>query len=855
VIPQLLAVLLSAGQDVREPLLQKPQQAPQVTRAPQLVEFHPAVYPPERLARGETADVACAVDIDASGAVTSVVVEKGAAPDFDEAAVAAIRTFRFSPAELDGKPAPVRIRYVYHFVIEQRRAERPPEATGTVRGEVLEAGTRKPLLATVADVSSGAEASTDAAGRYVLRVPAGERKLVATAVGYERRELTVTVTPDATVDVRKVSLHRTTVGDLELTVEGEKVEDAPTRRTLHHDELVNVPGALNDPIRAVQNLPGLNRAPFLGGQLLVRGSPPGDTGVYVDGHRVPLLYHFLGGPSVINEQLVDHIDFYPGGYGAYYGRNLVGALDVGTARGATDGLHGEASIDLLQAVGFVTAPVGGDTQVSLAARRSYIDLFLPLFIPDDPNTGVTTVVPIYWDYQARIDHKDLSLTFLGSDDKLTIVQKGGRQTLPLSINSHIGFHRGILNWKHDFSDAFSVRVSPAIGWQVTSFDSSGAGPGGFANPQSLDLTQWSGELRAEARYRQSRSVEWRAGVDVDYERARYEADVQSSLDLQGLGSTLTQQRVFQRTQIGLGIGEYVEATFRIGRLELVPGLRVEEEHWLPAQQRVAFDPRLWARYALTDETALKAYAGVYHEPPLGQQVDPDVGNPRLILERSTQFGVGIEQKLGTGLSVSAEVFYNRRSSLITRADATVVGGVIENPRLLNQGIGRAYGLEVLIRRELTERLYGWIAYTLSKSQVLNVPGDPWRAFTYDQPHILTLVAGYRPSPSWNLSARFRYVSGNPYAPIEYATFDADSGSFVAQRGTVGDARSPSFAQLDLRAQKTWTYDDWELALYLDVQNVLNRRNQELQVFDYRFREQGSIPGLPILPTFGLKARF
>jgi len=58
--------------------------AAQLTRLPQLVDAPPAVYPPERLARGETADVACTVDIDELGNVTAVTVEKPVAPDFDE---------------------------------------------------------------------------------------------------------------------------------------------------------------------------------------------------------------------------------------------------------------------------------------------------------------------------------------------------------------------------------------------------------------------------------------------------------------------------------------------------------------------------------------------------------------------------------------------------------------------------------------------------------------------------------------------------------------------------------------------------------------------------------------------------
>ncbi|HZX97174.1 MAG TPA: TonB family protein [Myxococcales bacterium] len=834
--------------------------AAQLTKLPQLVDAPPAVYPPDRLARGETADVACMVDIDEHGSVTAVAVEKPGAPDFDAAAVDAIRRFRFTPAEMDGQPAAVRIRYVYHFVIQQQRAPAARQDTAKIHGEVVEAGNRRPVAGAEVVDDTGAQASADAHGKYALETVPGPRKLTISAPGFESRTVDATAVDDGDVAAPRAWLHRTSVGDLQATVPGEKPHDAPTRRTLTHDELVNVPGSLNDPIRAVQNLPGLARSPFLGGQLLVRGSPPQDTGTYLDGHRIPQLYHFLGGPSVINEQLLDRIDFYPGGYGAIYGRNLTGAIDVSTRKGDSQALHGQASLDMIEAVGALEGPVGSDTQFAVAARRSHIDVFLPLFIPNDPNQGVTSIVPIYWDYQARVDHKlgngdDLGLLFFGSDDKLTVVQEGGRRTLPLSVNSHLAFHRIVGEYKHTFSDEVSLSISPALGWTLQNAATQGAGPGGFANPQSVDVTILTGELRAETRWRAASYVEWRGGADIELDRASYTADIQSSLQLRNLGIPITQRVQLARVQPVQQWGEYLEAQLTLGRLSLTPGLRLDQYHWRD-HARWSVDPRLWARYGLSDRTALKAYVGLYHQPPSGQQIDNDIGNPDLGLSWAVQTGVGVEQRFSDVWSVSAEIFYNRRGGLISVVDPVLRSdGTIFNPRFQNVGIGHAYGLELLIRREITSKLYGWLAYTLSRSQALPRPDDAWRAFQFDQPHILTLVMGYRPKPQWDLSTRFRFVSGNPYAPVDFATFDADSGNFVPTRGEVGDAREPTFLQLDVRAQHTWTWDYWQLSLYLDVQNVTNHTNEEFHVYDYRFQDQGSVQGLPILPTFGVKGKF
>jgi len=621
-----------------------------------------------------------------------------------------------------------------------------------------------------------------------------------------------------------------------------------------------VPGSLNDPLRVIQDLPGLNRASFLGGALLVRGTPPADTGIYLDGQRIPILYHFLGGPSVINEQLLDRIDFYPGGYGAYYGRNLTGAIDVATRKGDPLGFHGSVSIDLLQSVGFVEAPLGERTQIAVAARRSYIDFFLPFFLPNDPKNGVTSITPIYWDYQARLDHKllngdELTLFAFGTDDSLAVIQKGGSRNQPLDVNSHIAAHQLRFAWRHALSDSVSLRIAPLFGLSVTSFDTTGAGRGSFGLNQNGRIFDWTAALRADARWEVRPDFALRFGLDLQWDRYVVDADIQSSLEIRQLGPTITQEQVISHTQPLGNLGEFAEGELKLGRWELHPGLRFDQFHWRDHTYGT-IDPRLWVRYALTADTGLKAYAGLYHQAPSAFQLDPALGNPDLSPERAFQVGLGVDHQFGGGWSASVEGFYDRRSSLASRVPAeTLPDGTVVNPLYLNQGLGRSYGLEVLIRRELSARFYGWLAYTLSHSDLLPRDAVDWQAFTFDQTHNLIVVAGFRPSPSWDLSTRYRFVSGNPTAPVTSAVFDADSGRFNPDSGNLGDARLPVFSQLDARAQYTWTTNLLQVSAYLDVLNVLNHKNEELHVWDYRYRQQGSISGLPILPTLGVKVRW
>ena len=110
---------------------------------------------------------------------------------------------------------------------------------------------------------------------------------------------------------------------------------------------------------------------------------------------------------------------------------------------------------------------------------------------------------------------------------------------------------------------------------------------------------------------------------------------------------------------------------------------------------------------------------------------------------------------------TAEGFYKGLWDLIVHTDALeTVNGVTRQRLLDNAGVGRVYGLELLLRKELSERFFGWIAYTLSRSDRVDRPGLSQRLFDFDQTHNLTAIASYEFAPRWQLGVRSVMVS-NP----------------------------------------------------------------------------------------------
>jgi len=173
---------------------------------------------------------------------------------------------------------------------------------------------------------------------------------------------------------------------------------------------------------------------------------------------------------------------------------------------------------------------------------------------------------------------------------------------------------------------------------------------------------------------------------------------------------------------------------------------------------------------------------------------------------------------------------------------------------LNGGTGRIIGLELLVRASLGD-FTGWLAYTYQRSFRKDGPGASERPFDFDQPHILTLVGTYEIGWGWSAGLRFRLVSGTPETPVTGAVYDAVSDTWVPIFGANNSDRLGTFHQLDVRIDKTWTFDLWKLSVYLDVQNVYYHANPEGTSYNYDYTAKEPVTGLPILPILGVRGEW
>ena len=846
---------------------EEPQPTGPVIVPPAVLELPAAVYPPAALEANVQADVVFVIDIAVDGAVSAAVVDTPAGHGFDEAAMEAVLRMRFSPATVDGVATPVRIKYTYRFTIEERVVEPDPEPEPepepepvvhpvSVVGEILERGTRRPL-AGVPVFLLGTDESfiSDAEGRFEARTPPSTGRKRKTWVlevplpGYAPLRRAVTPRGDKPIEVT-LWLTRDTYSQYRTTIKRPKLNKEVTRKAVSAAEIQKIPGNSGDALKVVQILPGVARGALGTGPPIIRGSSPLDSKSYLEGHLLPQLFHFGGLYSVINTDLLSEIEYWPGGFSTRYGQAIGGTINVELREPKLDRWHGVIETNLYHASVMAEGPLGEKTGLALSLRRSYIDALLPLVVPQDTFNFV--VAPRYYDYQVRFTHEfdsphRIGLLLYGSDDELKFIFKepvGRGGIISGGVNSRFAFHLLTGTWDWDIASDLRLHSSFRAGWQEADVT--------VGSILSIVGSSFPVDLRSELEWDILPFFTLLSGVqggvwpfELEFAGPRPPKE----------GHPPTQpdpDDVFEVVDSGLVayVAPYTEATLRIAdAVTIVAGLRMDVFHFDGATY-ASLDPRLALRVDIVEGTTVKGYAGLYHQPPTFDEWARELGTPELGPERAFQVSIGAEQRITEFLHVDLQLFYKWMDDLVVPGNFLADG-----VRYTNDGVGRVYGLEVMIKHDLSRCFFGWLSYSLMRAERRDGPLEEWRRFDFDQTHILSAVGMFRLGSGWEAGFRFRYTTGNPRTPVVAATFDSDTDAYLPVYGEINSTRFPAFHQLDLRVDKKFVFDTWMLDIYLEVQNVYLHENVEGIDYNYDFTENQPITGIPFLPNLGIRADF
>ncbi len=845
----------------------------QLTRLPELKNFAEARYPAEARENNLEGNVTLSIDIDEKGAVIEVRVIQGAGHGFDEAALEAARQFTFYPALAADKPVPVRITYIYHFILtgkgakpasgagpeasegdDLQKAEGLEASTSPVRpvtfsGRVLERGTRRPLAgAEVVITDPEVLQITGPDGGFAFRgLPAGDYKVIIGLMDYITAALKISIHEGERTE-SVIYLERLSYSSLEVTVRASRPKTVVTRHVLDVQEIQKLPGTQGDTLKVVEVLPGVARTPMgMGGMLVLRGADPLDSKVFIDGLVSHELFHFGGLRSIINSNLIEDLAYYPGNFGAYYGDTAGGVIEVKTRSPKNDRWHELLDVNIFEGGGLVEGPITKKLSVAAAFHRNWHDLVLKAVIPADESPFL--MAPRYYDYQFKLfwnpdPNHSLETFAYGTDDQMKLLFGKEKET-GIKFNYGNSYHHVFLKYNWKVNENVTNTFQPMVG---------------FLRQKTLVMDQFinidgfltGGRINSQVKF--SPHYEAVFGADLLFDRLKGNINIGQSPRTGEEQSPLAdaeENRRLRTTVDFLDTGLYTELQAEPWPgLKIFPGVRGEYFYNI---DKFGVDPRFTVRYQLFDRTVLKGGIGTYHQLPPYEFTVKGYGNPDLNPEWSAQYSAGCEQRFSEQVSIDTAIFYiDRRDLAVTNPDFAL------NPSLpvyINAGKGRSYGAEFILKHDPSKYFSGWISYTLMKSE-RKFPGQPWRLFTYDQTHNLAAVGMVKLPRNWQVSFRFRLVSGDPYDRItERGGLDADNELYVFRPAAVRQSRLPLTHSLDIRVDKSFIYNWVIWSLYLDVMNIYNHRNVEFETYSYDYSEEDYFRGLPIIPALGTTLEF
>ncbi|MBC8069824.1 MAG: TonB-dependent receptor plug domain-containing protein [Deltaproteobacteria bacterium] len=713
--------------------------------------------------------------------------------------------------------------------------------------------------------------STDEQGAFAIAdVPPGRVRVVVIGDGLARREsIIVTTAKQRPIFVQPLSASpfRTVVKQPQRTTA------ATTSTSLSQEEIATLPGTQGDPLRAVQSLPGVGRSPGGLGMLVLRGAAPNQSRVFYGEHPIPRAFHVLGFTSVLQADVLEGLEVQPSNFGARWGNASGGVVLLHPRRGRRDGVHGHAKIDLISASALVEGRLGRKGSYIVAAQRGYVDAVLRVAERIDPTA--VFALPRYFDYQGQYDRDlsgggQLTVRLIGSGDRWKARYfQGGRRIDGYELSDQ--FHRAEVVHARD-RGRWRTLVTPAFRFDNATTESELAD-----SKRRTYVVSW----RAEAEHRFTQRFSLTLGTDAIV--APFQVKSQSM----EFNASAPAERTIRGHDTSIGL--YANATLRLGGLTLWPGVRLSafsrranENTGVDRSAKIAFDPRVLARWDVARRWSLHGGFGAYSQPDgltqsgssgifssgelaggrvvlpaaLQQALDPGIGsaglNDIVDVYRAWHGSLGFEWTSRFGLSVRATAFARWLQVL----ESYVLQGTrrVSAAPFTTEQHARNYGGELLVRQRISNKLYAWVGYTLMRSDYRNANQasalGPVRPSEYDQRHNLVVLASYALPHDFRIGGRFRVVTGTPYTPV-VGTVINEFGAFPVG-GEINSSRFPVFHQLDVRLDRTWYRKRTTWTAYVDVQNVYNHQNVEALIYAGDFRSIVGNLGLPIFPSLGIR---
>jgi hypothetical protein len=735
-----------------------------------------------------------------------------------------------------------------------------------IHGRVRDSRTNEPIEKALVSIRDrNIETKTDTNGEFeIADVPPGEIELYVTTVGYSlvRRNVTVTAGTPVEVevllgpDVLRRSDEVTVTAAPFVTPEPSTISD----HTLTESELKNLTSVLiDDPLRSVQALPGVTSGDDFVGDFSARGAGFRSIGFNMDGVLLLSPLHGVsdisdgGSLSIFNGDIIESITFLSSGFPASHGDRTGSELVARTRHGNRQRFANSGTLSA-SGLGWTSeGPIGASRKASwiASARKSYLDYIIGK-LSDDPST--TQFVFGYYDGFGKITadpNERHQLRFSGQFGNSRADQENRRSNL--GENSFLFGDRKTRIAQTDWRWTPTARVllDSSVSYMTTD----------ATNVNRDNELLFDSDFR-QAAARQDLSFQVQPGNRI--EGGYMARNLDQSVHRRRFNFTTGQFRstdVFNDSAWQPGAYLQNNVTAWDSRFSMTYGVRFDR---FGATGQNVWMPRVNAALSPLRNTRVTLGYGQYSQFPDFIHLNGEFGNPVLRAERAAHYVLGVEQLINDKTRIRVEGYdrEDRNGIYSARNEIRLVGGVAVGPRVgfipsapvQNTLRGYSRGVEIFLQRRSANRLLGWISYAYSRTRMLDAETGLRFDGDFDQRHTFNAYASYRWTNSLNVSMKYRYGSNFPIAG--FLAFAPDGRVVLSdQRNRI---RMPAYSRLDLRVNKAFRFDRWQLTLYGEVLNVLARENMrytsETDTTNGRLSvDRDSM--FPVLPLAGIRVEF
>ena len=760
-----------------------------------------------------------------------------------------------APLPLSIKQFRVALSLLFSLTAAAAAAQPASAQFGAIHGRVVDAGTGAGLAKVLVLVEDGGPSTlTDDTGAFNLPlVSAGARRLYVSVVGYILVRRAALVPAGGTLEVTIPLSEGTGTYTETVNVSADRFRATEpavaSLQALGSADIQNLRGVLaDDPLRAVQVLPGVVSSDDLRSEFSVRGSHFSHMNLTVDGFSTPFLVHTVravedesasGSVAMINSDILEDVTLLSGSYPQRYGDRTGAEVNFRMRAGSRERRQARLAVSGTSASIVGEGPIGRARKGSwlLSARQSYLQFL---------------VERLYEEGQG------INFSFSDAQAKLVYDVTPSQHT---ELTMIVGRSRLRERDDPDTEDLFVARNASAIAigtWRLTTSRAifTARALGSF-NTFSNDITNVvrldnGHDTQAAGRFDASVAVAPRVQLDAGAQAEWTDETRRRERYTQG------RYRVLNAfTGDATRSGAYAQTRLTAGPLTLVPGLRADR--WSLTGE-TTMSPWLQAEWRISPSASIRGGTGVYRQFPDFEHVVGAFGHPDARAQRATQYDLGFEQRLGASMRCQVTLYdreeagFFRRPAAETRlVNGRLVAGSLSAPYQPSLN-AYARGVEVLFQRRSTTGMSGWLSYSFGRNRY----SDELTRETYwgdlDQRHTLNLYVFYRVSERTSVSAKLRAGSNTP-APGYFAA-QGDRFAVISSRN---EMRLPGYSRVDLRANRTFNWSRKRLTLFAEIINVLNRDNVRFSP-PSRTASGGPLSRvyesmIPIVPSAGILIEF